>query len=48
MALMQLVDGPAGVAVTADADQKAAKPGSARKKKAGEEGGEEGTGGCRP
>jgi large subunit ribosomal protein L17 len=34
MALMQLVDGPAGIAVTADADQKAAKPGSPRKKKA--------------
>src|ERR1700735_2811148 len=34
MALMQLVDGPAGVAVTADSDQKAAKPGGARKKKA--------------
>ena len=32
MALMQLVDGPAGIAVTADSDQKAAKPGSARKK----------------
>ena len=34
MALMQLVDGPAGVAVTADSDEKAAKPGSARSKKA--------------
>ena len=34
MALMQLVDGPAGAAVTADGDQKAAKPGSPRKKKA--------------
>jgi len=34
MALMKLVDGPAGVAVTADGDQKAAKPGSPRKKKA--------------
>jgi large subunit ribosomal protein L17 len=34
MALMQLVDGPAGVAVTADADQKAAKPGAPRKKQA--------------
>ena len=34
MALMQLVDGPAGIAVTADADQKAAKPGSPRRKKA--------------
>jgi large subunit ribosomal protein L17 len=34
MALMQLVDGPAGAAVTADSDQKAAKPGSPRKKKA--------------
>jgi large subunit ribosomal protein L17 len=34
MALMQLVDGPAGAAATADSDQKAAKPGSARKKKA--------------
>jgi large subunit ribosomal protein L17 len=33
MALMQLVDGPAGVAVTADSDQKAPKPGSPRKKK---------------
>jgi large subunit ribosomal protein L17 len=35
MALMQLVDGPAGIAVTADSDQKAAKPGSPRKKRAG-------------
>jgi large subunit ribosomal protein L17 len=34
MALMQLVDGPAGAAVTADSDEKAGKPGSARKKKA--------------
>ena len=34
MALMQLVDGPGGIAVSADADQKAAKPGSPRKKKA--------------
>jgi large subunit ribosomal protein L17 len=33
MALMQLVDGPAGIAVTADSDKKAAKPGSPRKKK---------------
>lgn len=33
MALMQLVDGPAGVAVTAGEEQKAGKPGSARKKK---------------
>ena len=33
MALMQLVDGPAGTTVTADSDQKAGKPGSARKKK---------------
>jgi large subunit ribosomal protein L17 len=35
MALMQLVDGPAGAAATADGGQKAAKPGSPRKKKAG-------------
>lgn len=35
MALMQLVDGPAGTAVSADGEQKAGKPGSARKKKAG-------------
>jgi large subunit ribosomal protein L17 len=34
MALMQLVDGPAGVAATADGAQKAAKPGTPRKKKA--------------
>jgi large subunit ribosomal protein L17 len=34
MALMQLVDGPAGAAVTADDEQKAGKPGSARKKTA--------------
>jgi large subunit ribosomal protein L17 len=34
MALMQLVDGPAALAATADSDQKAAKPGRARKKKA--------------
>ncbi len=34
MALMQLVDGPGGAAVTADGDQKAGKPGRARKKKA--------------
>jgi large subunit ribosomal protein L17 len=34
MALMQLVDGPGGAAVTADGEQKAGKPGSARKKKA--------------
>src|SRR5476649_2967039 len=34
MALMQLVDGPAGVAATAHTDQKAAKTGSPRKKKA--------------
>jgi large subunit ribosomal protein L17 len=33
MALMQLVDGPAGVAVTVDSEQKAGKPGRARKKK---------------
>jgi large subunit ribosomal protein L17 len=33
MALMQLVDGPAGAAVTADSDKKAPKPGTARKKK---------------
>jgi large subunit ribosomal protein L17 len=37
MALMQLVDGPAGEAVTADEDQKAGKPGSARKNKASRE-----------
>jgi large subunit ribosomal protein L17 len=35
MALMQLVDGPAGAAATANGGQKAAKPGSPRKKKAG-------------
>ena len=35
MALMQLVDGPAGAAATADGGQKAAKPGSPRKKRAG-------------
>jgi large subunit ribosomal protein L17 len=35
MALMQLVDGPAGIAVSADDEQKAGKPGSARKKKTG-------------
>jgi large subunit ribosomal protein L17 len=34
MALMQLVDGPAGAAATAGDDQKAGKPGSARKKTA--------------
>jgi large subunit ribosomal protein L17 len=34
MALMQLVDGPGGVAATADGAQKAAKPGTPRKKKA--------------
>jgi large subunit ribosomal protein L17 len=34
MALMQLVDGPAGVAASADGGQKAAKPGTPRKKKA--------------
>ena len=34
MALMQLVDGPAGIAATADGEQKAAKPGTPRKKKA--------------
>jgi large subunit ribosomal protein L17 len=34
MALMQLVDGPAGVAATADGEKKAAKPGTPRKKKA--------------
>jgi large subunit ribosomal protein L17 len=34
MALMQLVDGPAGAAASADDEQKAGKPGSARKKKA--------------
>jgi large subunit ribosomal protein L17 len=34
MALMQLVDGPAGAAATADDEQKAGKPGSARKKPA--------------
>jgi large subunit ribosomal protein L17 len=33
MALMQLVDGPAGVAATADGEQKAGKPGTPRKKK---------------
>jgi large subunit ribosomal protein L17 len=33
MALMQLVDGPAGIAVSADDEQTAGKPGSARKKK---------------
>ena len=32
MALMQLVDGPAGIAVSADGEQKAGKPGAARKK----------------
>ena len=32
MALMQLVDGPAGIAVSADGEQAAGKPGSARKK----------------
>ena len=35
MALMQLVDGPAGAAASADGEQKAAKPGTPRKKKAG-------------
>ncbi len=35
MALMLLVDGPAGGAVTADSEQKAGKPGSPRKRKAG-------------
>ena len=34
MALMQLVDGPAGAAATAGDEQKAAKPGSARSKPA--------------
>jgi large subunit ribosomal protein L17 len=34
MALMQLVDGPAGTAATAGGEQKAAKPGTPRKKKA--------------
>jgi large subunit ribosomal protein L17 len=34
MALMQLVDGPAGVAASADGDKKVAKPGTPRKKKA--------------
>jgi large subunit ribosomal protein L17 len=34
MALMQLVDGPAGAAASADDEQKAGKPGAARKKKA--------------
>jgi len=33
MALMQLVDGPAGIAVSADGEHKADKPGAARKKK---------------
>jgi hypothetical protein len=33
MALMQLVDGPAGVAASADGEQKAGKPGTPRKKK---------------
>jgi large subunit ribosomal protein L17 len=35
MALMQLVDVPAGTAATAGGEQKAAKPGTPRKKKAG-------------
>jgi large subunit ribosomal protein L17 len=34
MALMQLVDGPAGIAATAGGEHKAAKPGAPRKKKA--------------
>jgi large subunit ribosomal protein L17 len=34
MALMQLVDGPAGAADSADDEQKAGKPGAVRKKKA--------------
>jgi large subunit ribosomal protein L17 len=34
MALMQLVDGPAGAAASADDEQKAGKPGAVRKKKA--------------
>src|SRR6202041_3928810 len=34
MALMQLVDGPAGAAASADGEQKAGKPGAARKKTA--------------
>jgi large subunit ribosomal protein L17 len=34
MALMQLVDGPAGAAATADGEKKAGKPGTPRKKKA--------------
>ena len=34
MALMQLVDGPAGIAVSADGEQKAGKPVTMRKKKA--------------
>src|SRR6202158_2894854 len=35
MALMQLVDGPAGVAVTADSEEKAGRPGGPRKRRAG-------------
>jgi large subunit ribosomal protein L17 len=35
MALMQLVDGPSGIAASADDGQKAGKPGAARKKKSG-------------